>query len=191
MWKRKWLVMQETEEGREGGAPVVPADASPQDDSNLWDDLLEDGADEAGEVVAEAPAAATPAEEVGGEAEKSEEVVVVAPTPAAAAAEVSPVVEKPAEVMAPAQAPVVSQAPVEEPPVQEIGAADRELLRQRAMASLTERYALSEEDVGALQLEPEKVLPKLAATLHAAIYQDVLQRVVTEAPALVVCWPGS
>lgn len=184
MWTRKWILSQPNEEGAEGGAPVVQESVSAPDDSKLWDDLLEDDVAEVDEVEEDAQEA-TPEVEVGGEAEKTEEVAVAVEAPKPAVAEVAPVVEKPEEVVAPTPAPVVSQAPVEQPPPQEIGPADRELLRQRAMAALVERYALPEEDAVALQVEPEKVLPKLAANLHAAIYQDVLQRVVTEAPALI------
>jgi len=187
MWK-KWALRNEVVEGAEGStAPVVQEGGSPPDDSNIWDDLLDEGGDEAASVD-EGLGEATTAEEVGGEAETKADVVVEAEAPKPAVAEVAPVVEAPvvevAVAPAPAPATVVSPQPAETPQPT-ITEEMRQFARQQALAGLAERYKLSEEDASALQIEPEKVLPKLAANLHAAIYEQVLQRVVAEAPAFI------
>jgi len=184
----KWRLMKEADEGAEGSAaePVGQEDVGSSDDSSMWDDLLDDGADEATEVEAAEPMEQPTVEEVGGEAETKPEVVteVVAPPPAEAV--VAPIVEKPVEAVAPLPAEVVSQAPLPEAQQQFTPTPEeREFLRQQALTGLAQRYQLSEEDATALQVEPEKVLPKLAANLHAAIYEQVLQRVYAEAPALI------
>jgi hypothetical protein len=178
----KWKLQSEAGEN-EGSAPVVSEDVGAEGDSQIWDDLLDDGADEAAEVEGLEPEA-NPAAEVGGEAENAPAEVVEVVAPAPAVVEVAPVVEKPIEVVAQPPAPVVSQVPAEseQPKVTE---EQRAYLRQQAMSALEARYKLPEEDVTALQMEPEKVLPKLAANLHAAVYEDVLRRVVEEMPALV------
>ena len=184
----KWRLMKEADEGAEGSAaePVGQEDVGSSDDSSMWDDLLDDGADEAAEVEAAEPMEQPTVEEVGGEAETKPETVteVVAPPPAEAV--VAPIVEKPVEAVAPLPAEVVSQAPLPEAQQQFTPTPEeREFLRQQALTGLAQRYQLSEEDATALQVEPEKVLPKLAANLHAAIYEQVLQRVYAEAPALI------
>lgn len=183
MWRMKQRLLAEADEGQGSPAPVVQEDTS-SDDSNLWDDLLNDEVDEGLEVAEEVAVAATPEVEVGGEAEKPAVAAVEEPKPELIAAEEPKVVEKPA-VVAPAPVQEVSQAVVEPQAAPQMGEADRELFRQHALQQLATRYKLSEEDATALQVEPEKVLPKLAATLHEAIYRDVLQRVAAEAPAFL------
>jgi len=185
MWKMKWKLQAEAAEG-EGSAPVVQSDVSPTVDSNVWDDLLDD---DIGETAAEeeAVAEAAPEVQVSGEAEKAPEVAVEVVAPEPAVAEAAPVVEKPVEVVAQPQAPVVSPEPV----VPDVGQQplltdeQRSILHQQAMARLQEKYKLSDEDAAALQVEPEKVLPKLAANLHSQIYGEVLQRIAQEGPALI------
>jgi hypothetical protein len=173
----KWKLMSEEKEGAEGSAaPVVQEVEEPEGDSKIWDDLLDEGSE------VEEPEAEV-AEEVGGEAEPKAAEVVVAPATPEPKVETQEVVA-PVVAPAPATAEVVSPepAPAQEPTITEEA---RKAMRQQALASLAEQYRLSEDDATALQVEPEKVLPKLAANLHAAIYEAVLQRVVAETPALV------
>jgi hypothetical protein len=184
MWNLKWRLMHPTEEGVEGAPPVAEEAVAPAGDSNIWDDLLDDETmSDAGEELEASPAAEVA--EVGGEAEPKAEAVVelVAPPPAEAVV----AVEKPAEAVAQPPAEVVSPAQPEPAPQQQYVPTpeEREFLRKQALVGLAERYKLTEEDATALQVEPEKVLPRLAASVHAAIYQDVLQRIYAEAPALV------
>lgn len=182
MWTKNWRLMAEAEDGVEGSAPPVAQESEGSSaDSSIWDDLLDDGADEALPVEEPTPEAQPEVVEVSGEAEKPAEVVSVALAPAVAVAEAAPIVEKPVEVAQPPAAPVVSQEPTQYVPTPE----ERAFLHKQAIEGLATRYTLSEEDATALQVEPEKVLPRLAANVHAAIYDDVLRRVYAEAPALI------
>jgi hypothetical protein len=176
MWKRKWVLRAEADEGSEGAPPVVEEGASPPDDSNIWDDLLDDEGSEP--EVAETPAVEAKAEEVGVEPEKPAATETPEPKPA----EVAPaVVEQRVEVVAPPPAQVVSQPQMPPPPTPEQVAA----FRQRMLDAVAEQYALQEDDASAFQVEPEKVLPKLAARLHANIYDHIMRDLARQAPQVV------
>jgi hypothetical protein len=100
--------------------------------------------------------------------------------PAEPPAATPPVVEQP-----PAQPPAQPQAPKPKTPEEE--AAERqaaeELLAQRT-AELETFYRLPEDLAGQMQTEPEVVLPKLAAKLHMAVREAVMQDVRRDMPGL-------
>lgn len=159
-------------------------------DSQIWDDLANE-ADEYG-VLPEVEAAGV-VEEVGGEAEPE------APKPAEPVAEAPPVVQpqvsttpeviESAPVVQQGQPPQV-QAPAEPPPVtppyQFTPTPEQiEAFRTQVLDGLAKAYAVSPEDAAALQLEPEKVLPKLAANVHAQIYSQIMTEINQRAPAIV------
>lgn len=178
MWNLRQRLQAEANEAE--GSPAGVEDAG----SISWDDLI----DEDSTAVAEAPEGEVPPEpEVGGEPEPEPEPTP--PTEAVAQPEPQPVVEVKPEVAPPvvtqeAPAPaVVSQPPSPEaPPVTEEQLRE---WRQQVVAGLEQVYALDADAATALQVEPEKVLPKLAANLHLQIYDQVMRTVVNSAPALI------
>ena len=176
-WWMKQKLQAEADE-KEGSPPVAESG-----DSNLWDDLLDDGSEvEVEASVDEAPPQVV--EEVGREAEPEAapaevvaEAPVEAPTPTA-------VVEEKVEVVAPPPAKTeVSQpqAPQPAPPTAEEIAE----FQRRTMSALAAQYALPQEEAESFQLEPEKVLPALAARLHLHIYDHVMRSIAAQAPTIV------
>lgn len=184
MWTRKWTLRAEADEA-EGSSTV-----SDEADSKLWDDLLND--DEPVETKGEA-FTEEKAEEVGGEAETEAEAPAVEAEPEAKPAVESVIVEEQPKVEAPQAAqPQVSTpppaAPATDQAVQQpwqVTDEQRAEWRKQAFDGLAQRYALSEEDSSALQVEPEKVLPRIAANLHMQVYEDVVRHIAQEAPNLV------
>lgn len=170
--------------------PEPVADSSA--DSQIWDDLAND-AEEYGDLPEAEPEVA--AAEVGGEAEPQAEPKVepvVEPTPPS---QVQPQVSTQPEVVQSAPVPQLGQpsqptAPVEQPsitpPYQFTPTPEQiEAFRTQVLNGLAEMYKVSPEDATALQLEPEKVLPKLAANVHAQIYSQVMTEINQRAPALI------
>lgn len=164
----------------------TPAAASPADEGNSsevnWSDIateLEQGDDGAfaegdSEIVGDGdptgdstpPAPSEPASEVPPAA------TAPAAPPAAAAtppAEVTPPIETPAPV---------SVAP-ETPPV------DYATWRQEQLTKLEDVYKLSDDVAAQLISEPEVVLPKMAAHLHMAVTEAVLQSVNNALPQVI------
>lgn len=180
MWQMKWTMRAEADEA-EGGAPDPVSESA---DSKLWDGLFDD--DESAEASGDEEGVEL-VEEVGGEAEP-EPVKAPEPEPKPEEA-VAPIVEeKPAAVVAPqpvAQtsqpAPQPTEAPAQQGPSPEVW----ESMRRQAFENLQRAYTFSEEDASALQVEPEKVLPKLAANLHVRLYEDLMNRMAQEAPAII------
>ena len=173
----RWKMMAEKDELSEGSSAPVGEEALPSSDSSIWDDLLDDEPEVVAETEVE-PAIAS-AEEVGREPEPApvvEEKPKVEETPKAA------VVEQRVEEAQTPPVQVVSQ-PAQPPP----GPTPDQIFayRQQVLAAVEKQYSLSEEDATALQVEPEKVLPKLAARLHANIYDQVMNSLAQQAPVLV------
>jgi hypothetical protein len=104
--------------------------------------------------------------------------------PALAAAPTTPAAEpkvgEPAPAAAPAAQPVTEQpaAKVEEP-------FDVEAWEKEQHGKLESLYQLSEEEQTAFMTEPEKTLPKLAATLHMRITKAVLNSVQSIVPQII------
>jgi hypothetical protein len=96
----------------------------------------------------------------------------IAPTP-----EPSPTVAAipPTPAVTPEPAPTPT-AP-EPPPVAQPTDAEWQKMRADYEAQLEPMYKLSDEDSGKMVLNPNEVLPKLAARLHANISQQVIQQV--------------
>lgn len=173
-----WKMMAEKDEMSEGSGAPVGEEAAPPADSDIWDDLLDD---EPEVTEPEVEAAAEPVVEVGREPEPTP---VVEEKPKVEEAPRAEVVEQRVEVAQAPPAQVVSQ-PVQ-PQVQPGPTPDQILAyRQQMLAAVEQQYAFSEEDATALQVEPEKVLPKLAARLHANILDNVMRTVAQQAPMLV------
>jgi hypothetical protein len=110
---------------------------------------------------------------------------VVAQPPAVQPPAEPPVVTPPVVAQPPAQPPAEPQAPKPKTPEQE--AAERqaaeELLATRT-AELETFYRLPEDLAGQMQTEPEVVLPKLAAKLHMAVREAVVQEVRRDLPVM-------
>lgn len=153
---KNWLLLGEAEEGKDlPGAPTPQESA----DSPVEDidiwDTITAEIDEYAEP-AEAPEAA------------SEPEAVVEP-------EVEPVPAEPAVVPELPEAPAAPAMTVEE-----VDAA-----REGFRAALEKHYAFSEEDTLAIQTEPEKILPKMAARLHQEVMDNVMQQVYRIMPNVV------
>lgn len=58
-------------------------------------------------------------------------------------------------------------------------------LRAKFEETLASKFTFSEEEALALQTEPEKVLPKLAARLYADVLEDVGRMISSSVPSLV------
>jgi hypothetical protein len=152
-----WRVMAEAGEGNDlpGAAEPQESGEAPVDD--VWGDLVAD-IDEYAEPSSEPDEA--PAE-----------------VPAEAPAE-DPVPPAPAE---PPVVPELPAAPVPPPASPEEIAAAQANFR----AALEQHYRFSEEDTLALQTEPEKVLPKMAARLHQEVLDMVMQQVQRTVPSMM------
>lgn len=154
--------MSEIDQGNLAGDEDTSAGSAV--DENLWGDLassidhddgieetpLESGDDDA---VAEPPA--------------SEEEPLTPAEPAAAEESAEP--EKPAEPAAPAE----PEAPAGELTEEQAQAQAQQAL-QEWRTSLQAAYAVPDEMVEQLRVEPEKALPLLAATLHENIFNGVV-----------------
>lgn len=144
----------------------------------LWDDILDDSEDlgDAEDVQPEGADEGEKAEEVvkTPEAEEAPEEEPVVPP-----AEPAPVVEpeqptteeQPAQVQTPEQAQAMQE---------EIGVA-----RGKVLDTLSTMYALTEEESETLQLEPEKVLPRLAAQLHLNITEALQAGIESQLPQMM------
>lgn len=164
MFKKMWRLQEEVSEGGEGGGapePQSPAMEDPEDfdESFIGDTFLE-------EQKAPEPAPAQPV---------SAPVVPEAPAPAPS--------EAPS--VAPQVAPAEPTVPLE-PPSPAVGPTPEQVKQwqQEDFSRLEKSYALPEEEVASLLTEPEKVLPKLAATLHQQIRQEMLATIGQIVPHL-------
>lgn len=153
----KWKLLEEAEEGRDlpGAQPQEPQ--TPVDDK--WADFLTEEEDLF--VESESP-------------ESPEETQLKEEEPPAQPA--------PAEPVQPAQEPVVAP----EAPVQTAVTPEQvKEFRDRFQASLVDHYKFSEDDALALQTEPEKVLPQMAARLHMEVLDNVMQHVYQALPTVI------
>jgi hypothetical protein len=165
------VVEGETVEVSAGETPVETAAEAPWEDFNSnWDDdgLDEDLGDGETSVVPEVTPAAAP--------------VVEAPVVEPVAPTVTPVAAPEPVVPAPAPTPVVptpTPVPTTSTPVEPLP------IRDTLLSQLEKTYAISEDDVDALRLEPETVLPKLAARIAVDSYERVFGAIVAQLPTLV------
>jgi len=91
--------------------------------------------------------------------------------------------EAPAEPVTPAQEQPQAPAPISAEQIQEA--------RGKLEASLTSHYALSEEDALLLQMEPEKVIPQMAAKLHLEVLDHVRSLMNSVVPSIVESYTQS
>lgn len=105
-----------------------------------------------------------------------------------------PVGEKPPEEKPPEAKPQeeppkppLAKPPEEKPPEPPAPPTREQILaqRQRLVDDVAGRYGFTEEEVSALQTEPEKVLPKLAGKLFVDVYESVLQTVWAQMPSVL------
>jgi hypothetical protein len=176
MWKIRNTLQAEAEAETAAAAGPVGDDA----DSDLWGDLFTDDDEAVVAAPGEQPEVVT--EAVGEEAEPE-----VAPPVVAEAAPTTPeppVAEmKPEAVSQPPAPPVSPEVP--QPPQEQFTTEQIASWRQQVLGGLEQVYALDSDTASALQVEPEKVLPKLAATLHMQIYDQVMRAVAAGAPAFI------
>ena len=105
--------------------------------------------------------------------------------------DITEVVEVPAELTpTPTTTPTPTPTPTETPVVQEpptpIATREELLAKSKVLEDeLTKTYALSSEDVDAVRLSPEEVLPRLAARVTIDTYERVLETLVSQLPSFV------
>jgi len=98
------------------------------------------------------------------------------------------------DLFAPEAAPQVAPPPapataVPETQVQAPGTVDRQVeytrLREQAISEFEKAYAFTPEDTKMLMVEPEKLLPRLFARLHADIAQSVMAGLTQQLPVMM------
>ena len=118
-----------------------------------------------------------------------EDVEVVVDTPAAVEPTVpitepaSPAPSVPAAPETPTETPGSVEAPPVAAPTET--QVSREQLRSQYGAQLAQQYALGEDDARALLVEPEQILPKLAAQVHLNVLDSVLGAVMSQIPQII------
>jgi hypothetical protein len=124
-------------------------------------------------------------EDVDGE----EDVSVAKPDPKPAAAPVVPPVAsapQPAPVTPTPSPTAAPTAPVTPPPVEttvtQTPKPDFQQLRANEMTRLATAYALSEDDARSMAIEPEKVLPMMAAKVHLDVFEAVMHGITSLLP---------
>jgi hypothetical protein len=161
------------------GAPQE-ALAPPSDD--LWGELV----DYEEPTAPSAPAAQPPASEAQPQAPQvppAQPQAPASPAPQAQpAAPQAPAVPPAAEVP---QAPAAPQVPQEAQPPARLTEDQLKEARTSWIGQLATSYALSEEDVQAFESEPEKVLPRFAARLHAKAVEDAVTHALARVPEMV------
>lgn len=139
-----------------------------------FSDML-DLADEVSASVEEPPTEEAPAEETPEETPPASQESEPNPeeTPPAEEVQDDPTPEEPEE----------PTPPVEEPPAEEVNEQPSlEEVKAKWQDELQEQYKLSEEDADLFLTEPEKVVPKLAANIHAQITEQLLKTVAQMMP---------
>lgn len=184
----------ETPPEEEGNTtPVIEGEVDSSDDSDTFAEIDKDLFDGDGETDLdlgdtegdeEVPVVATetPAEETPQETPATEPETPAVTTPPAEE-------EKPAEPATTDQAPPAEQ-PAEQPPSEESPTTPAEpvdfaAMRTNAEAEIQARYAMSEEDAALMVTEPEKVLPKLAATLYMDAFESISQGLMSALPGMI------
>jgi hypothetical protein len=176
-------------------APVAEEGDS-NDFSDLAEELLSDDQveDYGVEAATEEPEGTEPEAETPGGAEKpeGEEPPLAAEADATVTPEPSAPTEPPTpevEAAAPAE-PEVQIEESEEPPEVEVEPSEPDksydALRTEALEELQDKtFALSEEDAQTLVTEPEKILPKLAANVYMAAYENVTKSIMASLPQMI------
>ena len=105
----------------------------------------------------------------------------------------APLPDTPVSTAPAAPAPVTPVAPVATPlvetaaPVQPPSAPtlDSAALRQAELTRLENSYAMDDESARMMTVQPEAVLPKLAAALHLNVVESVINTIMTRIPEVV------
>lgn len=148
----------------DASAPEGPSSAEEVFD---WGSINDDEEKPTAEAAPEQPQAV-------GEEEKD----VPAPQPEPTAEQ--PVEAKPEEPKA--DQPQETQAKPDEPVGEQ---PDQAVLRAKFVEELETHYAMAPDEVEQFNAEPEKVLPKMAARLHADLYDSVLRTVYAQLPQMM------
>lgn len=158
MLRKKWWLMEEASEGTN-----LPGGEPPADDSQVdkWADLMRDDEDE------------------GEEEQPAPEPTPEPPAPVAKPQEP----QVPAEPEQPQEQPVAPATPQEQKPV--LTPEQVKEIRGKFEDALAARYQFSDEETLALQTEPEKVLPKLAAKMYADVLDDVNRMLQQTVPVML------
>ncbi len=160
---RKWLLLEEAEEGKDlAGGPAEPQGG--EDSSAKWAGFLLDEEEEPADL------------------DDEESPVTEEPAPDAAPEESAPTQETPA---APEGQETPTAPAVQPPPQPVITPEQLKAYRTQFSEALEANYAFDEEQATALQVEPEKVLPKLAARLHMEVLDNVMQHVYSALPNVI------
>ena len=163
-------------------------------DSTVFSDLTEEF--EASDKVEDGLEEATPATD---EVAQTEEVLADSEVPEGKETVVraDDVGEATEEVEAPTEEPAPEEeeaAATTEPEVQTTESDEKEspepgksyeTLRTEALVELEEDFAISEEDAQTLVVEPEKVLPKLAADLYMRAYENITKSINAALPQMI------
>ena len=161
--KLLWRLMEEvTGEGSPAGGAPAPIPAEPQEEAapvDKWGEFLAD--------------------------EDEEEIEIGVPDEPAVP-ETQPETP-PEETVSPIEVPATptGQEPLSTPTKPAMSPEEAAAVREQYRASLEKAYEFSEDDATALQVEPEKVLPKLAAKLHLEVLDSVMQHVLTSLPDVI------
>lgn len=183
MTPRKWFVMEEAGEVPAGGGAPAPDSGSDVDwvaESNLHEEseAPQEPAPAQSTPSPAAPASATPATETPS-----------TPAPAATPAQpvapaAAPAVVPPAQPAAPTP-PDAGEQPTEAVPATPPQPVDMQALRATEISRLTALYGMTEEDARTVLVEPEKVLPRIMANLHANIVDAVVPAIFGRLPQVV------
>lgn len=150
-----------------GSSDAPLSSEAPAGDSSVnWSDMSADIEEEDGEVGAALEEDETP--------ESGEEAPTTPPSEDDA--------EAPAEEEAAAEE-IPAEVPVEEAPA--LTQEERQAQRAAYVGAMEQYYALPEEMAAQLISEPEKVLPILAANLHVAVLEQVMQQVQRVVPQVL------
>lgn len=169
--RSRYLKPVEGDGGEGGGAPAEVEEEEVDPSAGMSEDEINDLlGDDSLDVEAEN---SPPAEaEEGGEAAPEEEA-------------------EPESDPEPEQTPIDDPQPEAEQEVEEQPQPEEETPEQfeakkaEWLGKLAERYSISDEDAEALVTEPETVLPRLAANIHAAVMVDMAKAVEQMLPQLM------
>lgn len=168
-----------------GETPPVETTESTESTSDIdWDGLSQDTPED--EVIEpEGEGEVTPPE---GEVTPPVEPAVPAATQPQQP--VVPPVVPPTEPVVPPVAPTPAPAtpevvPQQTPPEPAPAPVDLAAQRVQYIETLTESYQLSDEESIAATAEPEKILPKLAATVHARVVEETVNTIFSHLPQYV------
>lgn len=169
--------------------PVASVEAEPtpvtepavETDANLWSDLASD-TDE--DLVPSSTPETSPAPVAVETKPAGPDSAATLPATAAPVQDPAPPVAQPPVSPAPlpkAEAQPTAGVTAPQPPTTE------QLLvqRQQLIDTIADRYSFSEDQIAAVQTEPEKVLPRMAAQIQVETFENVLNVVMAQIPQII------